>query len=327
MKSKKDNRANALTQLLEGIPLWALNIITVVGGAISIVSGIITILDGNHSCVLPWIVITVMIVFGATSVYNFRVRKKAERDLDKVKNEIEGRYDQLSDGFHKLMHQCRDLYFYTTHELSKRSIGVDELRGIYEPRLTNILDCYCNIMNGYTRCKMSACIKIFKYDKSGIDEQNACLMTFSRSTSTNTERREYERNSKILVSENTDFESIANPNNNEVVFFQENLTEYAKTLEGVGQEYKNTNKQWRKYYNATIVAPIRIKRDLVYHDKHDKNKETYELLGFLCIDSLDEGVFSDYDRDVYINSAKAVADAMYPILSLYKKCLTEMNKK
>lgn len=51
-------------------------------------------------------------------------------------------------------------------------------------------------------------------------------------------------------------------------------------------EYQNSTKDWEKKYNATIVHPISK------CISNQKSQEKYEILGFLCADTLKTNAFS-----------------------------------
>ena len=57
-----------------------------------------------------------------------------------------------------------------------------------------------------------------------------------------------------------------------------------------GKKYENTNQSWATDYITTIVCPIRLKRE---SESFDKAVLYYDLIGFLCVDSLDENAFDN----------------------------------
>ena len=94
------------------------------------------------------------------------------------------------------------------------------------------------------------------------------VITVYRDPYTHKHHKEREKGLRIYdVDNNTDVHLIVKRKRN--VFFHNNL----QNLYG----YENENPDWHKYYNATLVVPIRYLRI---------DKEQYRCYGFLAIDSL-----------------------------------------
>jgi hypothetical protein len=72
-------------------------------------------------------------------------------------------------------------------------------------------------------------------------------------------------------------------------------------LQELGQSYENQNTSWHRFYNATIVVPIR------YCGLDGKTCVNY---GFLAADSLNEGKLEIYDKDVCFHILAHAADVL-----------------
>ena len=105
--------------------------------------------------------------------------------------------------------------------------------------------------------------------------------------------------------------------------FQEALSEYKKELEKIGKTYRNTNENWSKYYQGTIVVPIRIEFKRLYHQK--KN-ESYHIIGFLCVDSMSTDAFTEEQENYNVDIVKSYADIIYLLLSQYKHYLKKLEQ-
>jgi hypothetical protein len=67
--------------------------------------------------------------------------------------------------------------------------------------------------------------------------------------------------------------------------------------------YSNSNPNWKKIYNATLVCPIRMQ--LNYDSPSDRQE--FSVLGFLCVDNKNGGL----DRPDCIELVASIADSMF----------------
>lgn len=97
-----------------------------------------------------------------------------------------------------------------------------------------------------------------------------------------------------------------------------------KKCEKQGSRYRNSTPDWYLYYQGTIVVPISIA-----NKRLNKKKSCYDVLAFLCIDSMSTEAFLKSEESYNINIARAVAAQMYIMLNQYRqylKKLTEVRK-
>lgn len=96
---------------------------------------------------------------------------------------------------------------------------------------------------------------------------------------------------KQVVSNNTSFLNILDPEKNDLFFASPNIRETIRKLKDVGIEYRNPNENFEDYYTSTIVTPISMKTSLVsptitdYAKMMNNDSSQYHIIGFLCIDS------------------------------------------
>lgn len=122
-----------------------------------------------------------------------------------------------------------------------------------------------------------------------------------------------------MLSENTDFRTIVNGDQscNNDVFYKRNLIKYDRQLNKAdpNAHYDNTTEHYEQYYIATIVAPIRIANKRLFYKKENTD---YDLLGFLCVDTLDGNLFTEKRRETFTYIVKSYASLFYNMMSKYQ---------
>lgn len=103
-----------------------------------------------------------------------------------------------------------------------------------------------------------------------LSQSNWVVTVFRDLITFETKRNEREVNRTVYgIAENTAFDNLYNKRDN--YFFYNNL-------QGLGAQYHNHNNEWSRYYNATLVVPIRY--------DGGSNSNNYICFGFLAVDSL-----------------------------------------
>lgn len=102
------------------------------------------------------------------------------------------------------------------------------------------------------------------------------------------------------------------------------MLQYDEYLKKDNKCYCNSTKNFEKFYRGTIVVPIRIARSKLYYISEDKG---YDIIGFLCVDSLYTDAFrnNDTDKENNINIVKSFAAEIYIILNKYNFYLKKIN--
>lgn len=309
-----------MKEKLHNMPLWLINIVTVVSGIVTIITPIITIILSISKKAHPgvWTISTFVVLLLFLIILYLRMRK--------YRGLANNRMKKSSYNYHKLLHETRDLFFDTMHSHKLGVLTVNELTISYKAKLAAILDNLCDTINAYTEREVFACIKLISYsaDEEIIDKDNATLVTLCRSNNSSTEREEYEKrsNKEIFLKDNTDFVEIVSGESSKNYFYQGNLKKYDEHLKTIGKRYENTNKNWEKYYIGTMVSPIRIEFKKLYHQKKD---DAYHIIGFICVDSLSEDAFTEKQEKYNIDLLKSYADIIYVLLGQYRHYMKKLT--
>ena len=248
-----------------------------------------------------WISIIILNIFKASKAISIYKSKTIEKNINIVAI------------LHNILHFIRD----SSSNIEFQSINnVETLDNFFRQleinMCTNIESMYKQIWNKET----CVCIKLLSVDDLyNSDYKSWKLYTFARGNSVKNIKqsgRTRDDNYPVFITDNTDFEIIVEG----VIdyFVCENMVDinnyFKKTY---NREYHNTrNKKGdiTKYYNSTIVLPIRI--ETKQRKLKNGNCINYHLLGFLCIDTLEP--FNKNDKEEFylgVEYAKAIVDSMY----------------
>ena len=306
---------------LEKIPLWLINIVSVISGVATIITSIFATIEffkGSSSASNVIVLAFWCSVFLNVILFS---RNRKYMNLEHL------RMKQVTSNMHILLHNVRDLYFDIMHSHKKNTLSELWLAKTYKTELSKILDNLCSVMSAYTSRDVSACIKLITYNDSNdtMDPENATLVTFCRSTNSDHNRSSYESSNKpILLRENTDFYEVVSKNFEKNYFYQGDLVTYDKQLRESKEHYKNSNPYWMQYYRGTIVVPIRIQHDKLYHIKQN---DAYHIIGFLCVDSMSTDAFTKQHEKYNVDLVYAYADVIYILLGQYRHYLRKFEKE
>lgn len=234
--------------------------------------------------------------------------------------------------FHSQVHKFRDDTFkYIQRFTNITTIATTRQRKIFDrlchaitSDVKNILEEYFHSKQFYLEDKISISIKltleiekIIEYcgknlsntEKEKLREQTKFVITAYRDPDTYEsyrERRETRR--KIYsITYNTAFNAIIN--GMQRCFISNNLKGYP--------EYKNENSDWEKYYNATIVCPIR------YWNEKLRN---WDIIGLIAADSLNGQKLEIFNGEECLHILGHAADMLatyFLMLSLKRKYVDE----
>ena len=192
-------------------------------------------------------------------------------------------------------------------------------------KVMKMMDLLSRNLSEATGYKVRACIKTFDFIRDGeMDKNKMKLITLARSGQSNVNNMISEHYNPIPLNENTDFEYIFNINEGYVeervhFFIVDDLVKYSQK-----EEYKNSNKKWKKSYTTTIVMPIRYLRNP--SEDEEEAVPQYDIIGCLCIDSKKKNLFAIENRGFVIEYLKGIADILYVYLNeciLYHDYLKE----
>ena len=298
LKRVPDSVQNAIG-LISGIITIITAITTVIGIVIALTKGSFSISAINKPYVAV-VVVCAMNVFLLNKTIKYRKIQAQTREV-------------FSKSYYTLLHDYRNL---------KGELEVSEYNkyAVYHQIvnfLTNTLDSLCSIFNILTRQEVSACIKIIE-PSNNLEYLTAKVKTFCRSKNSDSRRFQYDNDStrnETIICKNTDFNSIVQPGKTVSCFYKRDLEAYQKQHQDTDDEYLNSNPEWKKYYKATIVVPIRIANK---RNANVESQDSYTILGFLCIDSLSTHAFEESQEKYYTRIVKAYAALLYSVLDVYK---------
>ena len=321
------------------MPYWVYDLLSLISAVVTIATAIFAIFKGVVSVIKldngtytisfnPILVWVCSILFCCLIVFGIKVRKYGA-----LKTRIRKKF---SFNYYQFLHDFRNSYFdiLNNHKTRKNESKEGRIKLLTQETqsfLEDALDYLCDVLEANTGEKICACVKLIENtgNATNIDKDKATVITFSRSKNTDKTRKsnDEKQNKSISIKDNTDFYDILDENssNTNSYFYQSDLVQYAKDLEKVGKEYRNTTKHYERYYRGTIVAPIRILRKRLHYV--DENNG-YNIIGFLCVDSLSTNAFrnKDDDREDYSNIVKSFAAEIYIILNKYNYYLQKINK-
>ena len=305
------------------------NLLTLISSVIAIVSPFITgiiyfirLLQGKEDHITwLWICVglTAVVIILALRCLKYRTLSRK-------------RMKSISGGMHTLTHKCRDTFFEIQHEFQKKTLGIDFLTEKVEICLQSGLDALCTVLEDFTGQTVSACIKLIEYSDSdvfqGIDEDNARIRVFCRSTNSDPERKNYDHNperKEMYLKDDTALLYIVGKRYNHLNhFYQGDLDRFIKSCEESQVDYKCPTQHREHFYNGTMILPIRVLSEKLYYFK---NRDTYHVIGFLCVDSLSKSAFRPDQESYNCAVGNAFADEFYVILNRYRRYLVAMQQE
>ncbi|MCX7045873.1 MAG: hypothetical protein NTX50_10375 [Candidatus Sumerlaeota bacterium] len=217
-------------------------------------------------------------------IYAFIERASLKQELLEIQRKLNeqshnARYKESLIILHGILHRLRD-------ELYRLEKNPPDYGNNYDETFCQfLLDSLQSIFTRVTGAECRTCIKAFGRDADTV-------VTLQRDCLSVAHQAREDLRQKHRISYNTDFSLIVSET--QKYFFSNDLEKYPN--------YKNDSPDWKTLYRSAIVWPIRC---------FDKAKDRYEQFGFLCVDSLQTGVFSE-DADVWIGAC--VADMIFTYL-------------
>lgn len=266
----------------------------------------------NIFTMLCWIVFSTVLIF--------KYRTSA---IDKM--------DAISYGLNKAMRKTMsqlkkmDEYYnvflsitdYSCDTCSARNKLKEDFIESYIAYTSDFLDILSDFLNSFSSRSggISTSYKMIIPDDFGNPNED-CTITLARSKNTLDERKTNDKGMPSPIKDNSDFNNIVDADINQrgnTYFYVSDLEEYQSLLEKItdgSYKYMNSNPQWRRYYNSTMVVPVGIP------------EENGEIYGFLCADSLWSRDFTKKQKDVNIRVFMGYAQ----IYSLVVSKFTEIEK-
>lgn len=292
-------------------------IINTIAAMASIVGLIISVVTKEKMAIVFYASAGIIIISVLLTI--FVVIKSGKNDKMKEAN-------KYAKGFHEILHLIRDCYGDLMEVIEdgtyKRPMP---FRKYITEKVMKMMDLLSRNLSEATGYKVRACIKTFDFIRDGeMDKNKMKLITLARSGQSNVNNMISEHYNPIPLNENTDFEYIFNINEGYVeervhFFIVDDLVKYSQK-----EEYKNSNKKWKKSYTTTIVMPIRYLRNP--SEDEEEAVPQYDIIGCLCIDSKKKNLFAIENRGFVIEYLKGIADILYVYLNeciLYHDYLKE----
>lgn len=324
-----DNLYTKIPEPIKGIFEFLANVfavLTVVGGFIY--SGI-KIIFGIKNPSTSGIDLTkvIFIVMVAVLVMLLIRLKNVKATILKKDQYIAKRDQSISQQYYRFLHDYRNVINQMECDYKRYNLNLKLLTDTVEHLLEDALDYLTEILSIITEEKVCACVKVIVGEGfEQISYEEAKVKTFVRSHNSQEERKSFDVrfSGGVKISDNTDFMNIVSEKRrgNDSSFYQGDLKEYAKSLQRIGQKYKNSTDNWDDYYLGTIVVPIRIANKRLFYTSEE---ESYNILGFLCVDSLSTKAFTEKAKQRNIYLVKSYAALIYNILSKYQFYLKQLG--
>lgn len=175
--------------------------------------------------------------------------------------------------------------------------------------LKEYIDSLSQYLTDYRGTTVSICIKVFKKrDRNRSEFQTEEIITLARSSNTEHERNNSEN---AFVGQNTDFTNLCK---GQIVFFASSNLHKIKE----SGQYINDSTNWESNkYTSTLVTPIR------YNNNSKNNGNNYikpDIIGFLCIDSLDEIQEWENSDSFELQIMAAFSDILYIYIKEFYNC-------
>lgn len=316
-EESKVGQKQIVKQIAWEVIKYFIAIINIVAALASIVGVIISIVTKEKMAIVFYVFTGIIVISILLAIY---VVIKSDKN-DKMKEA-----NKYAKGFHEILHLIRDCYgdlmeVTIEDETYKRPIL---FRKYMTENVMKMMDVLSRNLSEATGYKVRACVKTFDFIRDGeMDKNKMKLITLARSGRSNVNNMVSEHYHPILLNENTDFEYIFNINEGYVeervhFFIVDDLIKYSKK-----EEYRNSNKKWKKTYTTTIVMPIRYLKN---PSEDDEAVPQYDIIGYLCIDSKKKNLFAIENRGFVIEYLKGIADILYVYLNeciLYHAYLKE----
>lgn len=270
--------------------------------------------------------------------------EKLSKALNKAKKEIltqDNHQKKSALIVHNINHEVRNNIVTYIAMLGRLRAGgsinvseISQMRSIFSEFMIYFCANVQKLADMHTRGECSVCIKIL-FNKEDHDhlpaEESIFVRTFFRDPISYRKRKSTDRSLPFYkYRTNTAFTDILE--NKSSYFCIDNLRNYSKNVEN---DYQNGNRFWYDYYNACLVAPIRLKvpvkrqkgggEDRDAHETqenvkipneyrapefHEKPQEKlfFSELGFICIDNFEGGFI---DNEALIELINGFGDLLY----------------
>jgi len=295
---KKKTLLQRITTVCKYISVAVPAIVDMFGVVALFADGLQTWVNANIGSVGCIIIIVVLNLLLVANIFIF-VEKTAGKKASRASHFISG---------YKIISEHYTDHFINFENACKTITSVEELYSTTSTYLKELVDDVSDVLSRATGKKIRACIKAFPEKYEHHDTFKMELMTFCRSDKTLLESAE-ERAKRVPVHKNTDFKLIMVGTYPYFAF--NNLKNFEKETK---TEYENSTDKWEKKYIATIVFPISK------HISTYRGKDSFEVLGFLCVDTLNTQAFSGDAGPMCIDFVESLSYLLYAFLDKAIQC-------
>lgn len=292
------------------IPLSVINVISLASGIITILSFAVTVISAFLGKT-EYLKITSIVLFVCAVCFGYLYWKKLIKYRLLAKQRLEVHSAQMV----LINVAITETLFDILHYFKAGQLTPALLETKIKDSLRSLLDSLEHIMEIDTGREVAACIKLILPSEEELDLDNARVQTFVRSTKSTPSRsvNDVNRSRPDLIKDNTDFSQIFTEDLD--AFYQGDLIEYEKKLAAVQRHYMNTHIDWRDHYRGTIVVPIRIQHRFLHFTKKNNS---YQVIGFLCVDSMFTDAFLPRQERENTAFLQAYASLAYILLNKYQ---------
>lgn len=307
-------------------------ITTVLSGACGIATFVMSFRDVQVGLAPTMMVLLAVSLAAGVASYALGRGERHREDEESVSDALQ--CEAVSNAYYQAGTIYAESYFETKGRMEhgryvdNRSLFMDTVGSI---RL--LLDQYANLLEEWSGCKISTCVKIIdgpRLDDGSINFLTGTVSTLARSRGSDPSRERRDSQPQKIV-ENTDFKQILESSVDGSYpdsFYCADLVSYQRELRAQGRDYLNSTPNWQRHYKSTMVVPIRFDRSrLFYEDNWQQARGEYETLGFLCADSLSTGAFRSEREGAYVKLATTFAMQLYLILSRYNYYAEQIGER
>jgi hypothetical protein len=271
-------------------------------GSLSILASIFDVIFFFQGHLSLWVAVSFALIV-ISLLFVAKIWKLEKLSLDRM--------FAFTEAFNQGSKAIRDDFYYLRQQGKQRLLTEEQLIRNAKATCGRCVDLIAHALTTSAIENVSVCIKYFPQDYhprnvAKLPLEDYHVKTLCRSHNTVAERSNDEGQALARIGDNTDFRLITKEQR--PYFLAEDLHEFDRISRKAGFEpYQNSNLDWEKYYLSTIVVPIRIENRLV-----GTASSGYDLLGFLCVDSLSISAFRESDAQTYVNFLQSFAHLLYP---------------
>jgi len=238
------------------------------------------------------------------------VISKERKNTSQLEETFSRKFSLISERLHAVHHLIRD-ETYRLREVPESATS-NALHAVGQ-----ILGLISGFLGELTGEKICVCIKIMEQfegitAETPTDLEGKSMLTFCRDPGTQKKRWEHLYHSlSHSLSHNSDFRDI--------ILGQKSYFTAVNLEKESG--YTNTTSDWNVWYKTAIVVPI---QRVVAHKPGGHPR--YELLGFLCADSISVEAFGDRIED-YANLLMSVGDGLYHYFDHVRNCAEDATSQ